>query len=224
MTAVIYGQCQSSYGRHVAVINDFCWDPWRRLLFYMLVQPKYLGWDRNICYCFGSAALQLNFKWISEKCDSFYSPPWFMRGGRRCDQCRIRVWWLALVFVIGCIAHDQQSIETTSFHILNYHLIAFFVVTFAVCQPPPHSLMLPYNEILTHNIRLHLPFVFHLYLFFFNMISLPLQSSERARLQNLIKLSVAAVLYVKSIFFYSYSDLPLHYFRIHLLYLCLQSN
>lgn len=33
------------------------------------------------------------------------------------------------------------------------------------------------------------------------MISLPLQSSERGRLQNLIKLSVAAALYVKSIFF-----------------------
>lgn len=36
------------------------------------------------------------------------------------------VWWLALVFVIGCIAHDQQSIETAKFHILDYHLIAFF--------------------------------------------------------------------------------------------------
>lgn len=173
MTAVIYGQCQSSYGRHLAVINEFCWDLWRaytRLLFYMLVQPKYLGWDRNICYCFGSTALQLNFKWISENWDSFHSPPAprFMRGGHTCDQCLFTcVWWLALVFVIGCIAHDQQSIETAKFHILDYHLIAFFVVvTFAVYQPPPHSLMSPYNEILTHNIRLHLPSVFHLYYFF----------------------------------------------------------
>lgn len=78
MTAVIYGQCQSSYGRHLTVINDFCWYPWRiytSLLFYVLVQPKYLGWERNICYCFGSAALRLNFQWISKNCDSFHSPP-----------------------------------------------------------------------------------------------------------------------------------------------------
>lgn len=38
---------------------------------------------------------------------------------------RVCVWWLALVFVIGCIAHYQQSVETTRFHLLDYHLIAF---------------------------------------------------------------------------------------------------
>lgn len=61
-------------------------------LCYVAVQPQCLGWDRNICYCFVSAALQLNFKWISENCDSFYgASPWFMRGGHTCDRRCVRV-------------------------------------------------------------------------------------------------------------------------------------
>lgn len=52
------------------------------------------------------------------------------------------------------------------------------------------------------------------------MILLPLQSSKRARLQNLIKLSVAAVSYVKSIYFFTVTVSHLYIIAEYVFYTC----
>lgn len=148
--AVFYGQCQSSYGRHLALTNELCWDPWRTyaksfLRYVAAVQPQCLGWDTNICYCFVSAALQLNFKWISENCDSFYgASPWFMRGGHTCEQCCVRVCVCVVVGSGICHRlHSSLSAECWNNKVsptrLPFNCFFSLLWHLQFCQPPPHS-------------------------------------------------------------------------------------
>lgn len=99
VTAVIYGQCQSSYGRHLAVINEFCRDEHTQgFCFTCWCGPNI--WDGTETSVVVLAALHCRISNESHKIASLFVAR-LIRGGHTCDQCcTLFVWWLTLVFVI----------------------------------------------------------------------------------------------------------------------------